>query len=120
MKKNGENITNYKGIKQELYQYFKSLLTDQEESNPTSMVDMLNNISTTVTLFDNLVLAKDVEEFEVIDFIWGLEPNKPLGPDVLSISFYRCCWYTIKHAFSKMIRCNLKKGKNEERFLLVV
>ena len=45
---------------------------------------------------NNVDLGKEIEEEVVLKSICGLEPDKSLGLDGISISFYRHCWNIIK------------------------
>lgn len=53
---------------------------------------------------DNLMLAKDFTDSEILQVIKDLPVNSAPGPDGFSTFFYKEFWELIKHQFSDLIR----------------
>lgn len=52
----------------------------------------------------NVDLTKEINEEEIHDAIWALQPDKAPGPDGFPICFYRTYWGVIKKDLVKMVR----------------
>ena len=86
---NGSKTTECKEIKIGAFQHFKRLLSKQEEVDNDLVMEMISNIPTLLSRMNNQELDKVIDEREVINANWNLEPDKAPGPDGFSISFYR-------------------------------
>ena len=72
---------------------------------------MIENIPTLVSSMENLALDREVEENEVNNAIWALEPNKVPKLYGFTTQFYMYFWERIKKDLCKMIKWSLKKCK---------
>ena len=59
----------------------------------------------------NAGLIKPFSEQDVVEVIWGMEPDKAPGPDGFAIPFYRICRPIIKYDLLRMISSFLRKAK---------
>ena len=64
--------------------------------------DMLANVPRLISGAENLMLYNPITEEEVLSTIWGLNPDKALGPNRFTISFSQECWHVIKSGLCKI------------------
>ena len=64
-----------------------------------------------VSIETNLGLTNPFSEQDVVEVIWGMQPDKAPGPDGFSIHFFRICWPVIKYDLLRMISSFLGKDK---------
>lgn len=79
------------------------------------MESKLEHISNIVTNEENLALTQPILETKIFTTIWSLAPDKALGPDGFTISFYRHYWDLIKHDLKRMllyVQRSLRLGGN--------
>jgi hypothetical protein len=71
---------------------------------PKNVEELLEHILKIITSEENNELVRTIEENEIKNVIWSLEPDKAPDPDNFSISFYRYFWYLIKHDLRRMLQ----------------
>ena len=106
-----------------VYNHFKSLITEEVEEILIETTLMLQEIPSLVIDKDNVELEHEIEEQEVRQAIWVLEPGKTLRPNGFYLFFYRQCSNIIKMDLCKMLRWtrkNKKVGGGVNSFFLIL
>ena len=107
----GEVIKGQVELKQVANSNFHQLFSEDGVSDNASKHEFLSYIPPMVSTKTNAGLIKPFSEQDVVEVIWGMEPDKAPGPDGFSIHFYRICWPIIKKDLLRMVSSFLKKGK---------
>eukprot|EP00253_Pinus_taeda_P013716 PITA_13716 len=81
-------------IKNTALEHFKEILTEKGEEE--NFADLLQHLPNKIAAETNERLTKEIKEEEIKGAIWGLQPDKALGPNGFPIFFYREHWATIK------------------------
>lgn len=86
---NGDLVHSFDDIKKVASEHFRSLYTEEDTPDATTVLDFLQAVPNLVTDVneENSTLCQDISKAEVIDAIWNLEPNKALGPNGFTICF---------------------------------
>jgi len=100
----GTKILDFEALKEATTKHFHSLFTHQSKANPKNEVDLIEHIPTMITNEENSKLTRPIEEDEIKNVIWSLEPNNAPGLDGFSISFYRYFWELIKFDMKRMLQ----------------
>jgi len=82
--------------------HFQQLFHEDGISDEIVNADFLSNIPSLVSYEDNVGLVKPFTEKEIIDAIWGMDPEKSPRMDGFSMHFYRVCWNIIKFDLLRM------------------
>ena len=69
---------------------------DSGETNLETQVEFYSSIPNIIFEKDNEEIYKPIQEHEIINSIWTLQPYKALDPNGITINFYRSMWYIIK------------------------
>jgi len=64
------------------------LYTKEEEANPSQVQDLLDIIAPLFSDKENVYMLRVIEEVEIIQAIWSLDPEKSLGLDGFYIHFF--------------------------------
>lgn len=96
-------------IKSAALDHFKKLLT--EIGDEGNYDDLLQHLPTKITSELNERLVEEINEEEIKDAIWCLQPDKAPGPDGFSICFYREYWEMIKKDLIKYLKWIQRKNK---------
>jgi hypothetical protein len=107
----GTKILDFEALKEATMKHFHSLFTHQSKANPKNEVDLIEHIPTMITNEENSELTRPIEEDEIKNVIWSLEPNKAPGLDGFSISFYRYFWELIKFDMKRMLQYTQRSCK---------
>ena len=120
----GQLLKSQKEIKQEAHNHFQAHFTEEGPINEAINEALLQEILRVISKRDNEVLFREIEEQEVVNAIWDIEPNKAPGPDGFSIHFYKACWPLIKFDLCKMLNWTKAKckigGSTNSSFLALV
>ena len=87
--KDGKRMVDQEEIKDHVFQHFRDLYMDKEETDPLVQTDLLFGIPSLITEKDDKDLSKPIMEFEIKDVIWSLQADKAPGPDGFTINFYK-------------------------------
>ena len=98
-------------LKQATHSHFHQLFSEDGVSDSSVKLEFLSNIPALVSVETNVGLIKPFSEQEVVEVIWGMEPDKAHGPYGFSIHFYRICWSIIKSDLLRMISSFQRKAK---------
>lgn len=71
-------ITNFLNIKQESFNHFQALYSKDKDLKMDKSREFLSCIMLKVSNTDNQPFIKEINEFEVINVIWDLDPNNLL------------------------------------------
>eukprot|EP00253_Pinus_taeda_P005552 PITA_05552 len=96
-------------IKQIASAYYNTPLTETKETKDYS--DLLQHMPKGINEDINANLTKEINEEEIHDAIWALQPDKAPGPDGFPICFYRTYWGIIKKYLVKILRWVQRKWK---------
>ena len=107
----GVSIQGQRDLLQAANSHFHQLFTEDGVSNNAVKIDILSFIPSLVSAEINSGLTKPFSEQDVVEFIWGMEPDKALGPYGFSIHFFRICWPVIKYDLVRMISSFPRKAK---------
>ena len=88
-------------IKTHVFQHFRDLYQDKDETDPIAQAELLSGIPSLITEQDNEDLSKSIMESEIKEAIWALQANKATGFDGFTINFYKATWEIIKEALKK-------------------
>lgn len=78
-------------IKEAATSHFQFLFKEEGVEDDEEAHDFLKHIPRMVNKEGNTTLKKPFTEYEINNVTWKMEPDKALGPDGLSIHFYRIC-----------------------------
>ena len=83
-------------IKGRIFQHFKDLYMEKDETNPLTRDNFLYGIPSLSLEQDNKDLSKSIMDFDIKDAIWSLQSDKAPRPDGFTINFYIESWDIIK------------------------
>jgi hypothetical protein len=104
-------LRDFPTIKEVTKNHFEALYIKQEEVDPVSTAIMLENIPHLIFEVENEELVKEIEEGEIIKVIWGLAPDKALGPNGFFIHFFRLVGVSLNLTYKCMLMHVQKKHK---------
>ena len=76
-------------IKTHVFQHFRDLYQDKDETDPIAQVKLFSRIPSLIMEEDNEDLSKSIMEPEIKESIWELQVDKAPGLDGFTINFYR-------------------------------
>ena len=95
-------------IGKEVAKYYERLFTSSGHTNNN---DILEEIPVTITEKMNDNLIKPVEEYEIKEAIFNMNPHKALGPDGMTPLFFQTFWDVVKQDVISAINSFFHSGR---------
>lgn len=89
----GEREIDQEKIEKTLIEYYKGILTEDQNNRGEAINNISKEIPRMVTEEQNKALMRTISMEELTEVVMNMSRNKAPGPDGFTVEFYQACWY---------------------------